>query len=141
MTETNTTPQFPPGRYGRRRERRPVRRWVPVTLGVVVVALGVVAAVLLSQQYGIGRPYDANVERFYDITDEQVVVVFTVVVPEDETAICAVRARDGDGAEVAREEVRVVPPHGVTRPQVEHRLATTGRPATGEVQRCWQAGQ
>lgn len=140
MSETNTTPTFPPGRYGRRRERRPTPRWVPITLGAVVVAIGVVAAVMLTERYGAGRPYDVTVERFYDITDSQVVVEFTVVVPDGEAAVCAVRARGHDGSEVGREEVRVAPPDGVTRPLVVHRLRTTARPVTGEVQRCWRDG-
>lgn len=139
MTETNTTPQFPPGRYGRRRQRRAGQRWIPIALGAVVVAVGVVAAVLLGQQYGPGRPYDARVERFYPVADDQVVVVFTVVVPDGESAICAVRSRGADGAEVGREEVRVDPAPGVNRPEVEHPLSTTAPPVTGEVQRCWQA--
>jgi hypothetical protein len=138
LTETNTTPAFPPGRYGRRRQRRPVPRWVPVALGAVVVLLGLVAAVLLGQNYGPGRPYDATVERFFDLTDERVTVQFTVVVPEGEAAVCVVRARAYDGREVGREEVRVAPSPGVTRPVVVHRLATTDRPVTGEVQRCWR---
>jgi hypothetical protein len=49
-----------------------------------------------------------------------------------------VRARAADGSEVGREEIPVDPPAGVTRPRVVHRLATTERPVTGEVQRCWQ---
>jgi hypothetical protein len=139
LDETNTTPTFPPGRYGRRRRPRRTRRWVPVALGAVVVAGGVVAALLLAQQYGPGRPYDATVHRFYDVTHEQVVVEFTVVVPEGETAICAVRARARDGSEVGRDEIRVTPAPGVTRPYVVHTLATSTEPVTGEVQRCWQA--
>lgn len=139
MDETNTTPTFPPGRYGRRRERRRAPRWVPVALGAVVVVVGVIVAMSLAERYGPGRPYDATVERFYDITDEQVVVEFTVTVPEDEAAICAVRARAHDGSEVGREEVRVEPEPGVTRPHVVHTLATSEEPVTGEVQRCWRA--
>lgn len=138
-TETNTTPTYPPGRYGRRRERRRGPRWVPLLLGTVVTAMGVAAAVLLTQQYGAGRPYDADLQRFYDVTDEQVVVEFTVVVPDGEAATCVVRARARDGSEVGREEVRVAPPAGVTRPVVVHRLATRARPVTGEVQRCWRS--
>src|SRR5690606_41706772 len=61
----------------------------------------------------------------------------TVVVPEGETAVCAVRARNAAGVEVGREEVRVDPPLGQRRPRVTRTLATTERPATGEVQRCW----
>lgn len=147
MTETNTTagpPRFPAGRYGRRRDPR---RWGGGRLRVAVVAFAVLGVVLagtavaysLTQQYGPGRAYDPRVERFYDVTDEHVVVEFSVRVPEGETAVCAVRARDRDGAEVGREEVRVDPPTGDIYARVEHRLATTQRPVTGEVQRCWRA--
>jgi hypothetical protein len=108
-------------------------------MALVVVLVGLAIAYQLGQQYGVGRPYDANVERFYDVTDDQVVVEFTVVVPAGEVAICAVRARAEHGGEVGREEIRVEPADGVTRPLVVHRLATTERPVTGEVQRCWQA--
>jgi hypothetical protein len=106
---------------------------------LAVVLAGTGMAYLLAQQYGAGRPYSATVERYYDVTDDQVVVEFTVVVPDGEVAVCAVRARAEHGGEVGREEIRVDPPDGVTRPLVVHRLATTERPVTGEVQRCWQA--
>ncbi len=105
----------------------------------MVVVVGTLIAVSLYERYGAGRPYDATVLRFYDVTDSQVVVEFTVVVPEGETAICAVRARSADGAEVGREQVRVVPQPGDTHPRVTHRLPTKERPVTGEVQRCWRA--
>ncbi len=139
VTETYATVTFPPGRYGRRRERRRPRRWVVAALGALVVVAGVLVAADLTRRYGDGRPYSATVERFYDVTDEQVVVEFRVVVPEGGTAVCAVRARASDGREVGREEVTVSPPPGETYPLVRHRLATTGRPVTGEVQRCWPA--
>jgi hypothetical protein len=139
VTETNATLSFPPGRYGRRREPRPVRRRLRAALVGLVVVAGVALAYQLTGQYGAGRPYSPTVERFYDVTDEQVVVEFTVRVPEGEAAICAVRARPDHGGVVGREEVRVDPPPGIGRPTVVHRLATTERPVTGEVQRCWQA--
>lgn len=174
MTETNTTPEqlaeparqaaggqpvFPPGRYGRRRESRraPFNRVAVVVLTIAVVGIGAVAAGVLSQRYGPGRPYDAVVERFYDITDDRVVVEFSVVVPDGETAICAVRARNADGAEVGREQVRISAagdsptgdsligdprtgdsPTGGPRTWVSHTLATNDRAVTGEVQRCWR---
>ena len=144
MTETNATaaptPQFPPGRYGRRRQSGRRRWWRRVVVAVMVggvLLIGAGAAMVLGQQYGHGRPYHATVTRFTDITDSQVVVEFTVVVPEGETAVCAVRARNAAGVEVGREEVRVDPPLGQRRPRVTHTLATTERPVTGEVQRCW----
>jgi hypothetical protein len=104
-----------------------------------VVAVGTISAQQFAQQYGPGRPYHPTVERFYEITDRQVVVEFTVAVPAGETAICAVRARAEHGGEVGREEIRVAPEPGADRTRVVHRLATTERPVTGEVQRCWQA--
>jgi hypothetical protein len=143
VTETNATPgaQFPPGRYGRRRAPRRGPRWIRVAiltaLVAAVVLVGTASALVFARQYGPGRPYHPTVERFYDVTDRQVVVEFTVTVPAGETAICAVRARAEHGGEVGREEVRVSPGPGVTRPRVVHRLATAERPVTGEVQRCW----
>jgi len=141
VTETNATvPTFPPGRYGRRRDPRRGRvRGLPAVLIVAVIVAGTAMAYQLNRQYGAARPYHPTVERFYDVTDDQVVVEFTVLVPDGEAAICAVRARAADGGEVGREEVVVDPPPGVTRPRVVHQLTTTERPVTGEVQRCWQA--
>jgi hypothetical protein len=141
MPETNV-PIFPPGRYGRRRAPIRHRRLRALMLAILVTGVVVVTSFMaygLGQQYGPGRPYDASVLRFYDITDEQVVVEFRVILPEGESAICAVRARAFDGSEVGREEVRVDPADGQTRPTVVHRLATNERPVTGEVQRCWRA--
>jgi hypothetical protein len=142
VTETNATvPTFPPGRYGRRRDprRRSRHRWLPAALIVAVIVAGTAMAYQLNRQYGAARPYHPTVERFYDITGEQVVVEFTVRVPDGEAAICAVGARAADGREVGRAEILVDPRPGVTRPRVTHRLATTATPVTGEVQRCWQA--
>ncbi|QSB13951.1 DUF4307 domain-containing protein [Natronosporangium hydrolyticum] len=134
-------PAFPPGRYGRRRDPRRLgsrrtRLVVAAAATTAVILAGTVVAVTFGEQYGPGRPYEATVERFYDVTDEQVVVEFSVVVPPGETAVCAVRARSRDGAEVGRDEVRI-PAGDEARPQVVHRLATSDRPVTGEVQRCW----
>lgn len=142
MSETNAT-IFPPGRYGRRRApgklRRRTRTLLTTTAVLLVGAVGTIAAWHLGERYGPGRPYDATVERFYDVTDEQVIVEFRVHVPAGETATCAVRARAQHGGEVGREEVRVDPPADETTPRVVHTLATDERPITGEVQRCWPA--
>lgn len=143
MTETYTTFEFPPGRYGRRRAphrgRTRAGRALVATMTAGVLVAGGVAAYVLGQRYGDGRPYEATVERFHEITDSQVVVEFRVVVPDGEAAWCAVRARDAAGAEVGREDVLVDPPPGELRPRVVHTLATDARPVTGEVQRCWRA--
>jgi hypothetical protein len=108
-------------------------------LVAAVLAAATFAGLELAQRYAPGRDYDPRVERFYDLTDRQVVVEFTIPVPPGRTAVCAVRARDAGGGEVGREEVRVTPEPGQRLARVVHRLATTARPVTAEVQRCWPA--
>lgn len=140
MTETHATtgsgaPVFPPGRYGHRREPRRRRPWLVALLLVLVVAAGAVLALRLYRQYG-DPTYDAQVVRYTDITDTQVVVEFRVTVPAGGEAICVVRARSRDGAEVGKVEVRVDAAPGETRPVTKYRLVTTARPINGEVVRC-----
>jgi hypothetical protein len=144
VTETHATagplaPIFPPGRYGRRRESRHPRSWVAALL---VVALAVVLGLIvvrLYRQYG-DPTYNAQVITYTDITDSQVVVKFEVQVPPGGSAICVLRARSRDGAEVGREEVRVTATQGQMNPVLSHRLATTARPLLGEVLSCRAAG-
>src|SRR5256885_3724129 len=45
-------PVFPPGRYGRRREPRRARRWLPVALLTLVLVGALVLAERLYRQYG-----------------------------------------------------------------------------------------
>lgn len=140
MTETHATagtgaPVFPPGRYGRRREPRRRRPWLVALLLVVVVAVGAALSVRLYRQYG-DPAYDAQVLRYTDVTDSQVLVEFRVTVPDGGSAICVVRARSRDGAEVGKAEVRVDAPPGVTHPVTRYLLATSARPINGEVVRC-----
>ena len=144
MTETHATtppaaPVFPSGRYGRRREPRRRRPVVVALLLAAAVAAGSLLAVRLYRMYG-DPTYDAQVITYTDITDAQVAVVFRVTVPEGGSAICVVRARSRDGAEVGRAEVPIDAAPGETRPTVTHHLATTGRPLIGEVLRCRPAG-
>lgn len=126
---------FPPGRYGRRRAQRRRRPWVPALLAAAVVAaLGLVTLRL----YGMyGHPdYDAQVITYTEITESQVLIDFRVTVPAGGSAICVVRARSRDGAEVGRAEVPVTAAPGETLPTVRYRLATTARAMIGEVLRC-----
>ncbi|MCM0676982.1 DUF4307 domain-containing protein [Micromonospora phytophila] len=140
MTETHATippgaPVFPPGRYGRRRDPRRRRPLLAVLLALAMVAVFSLVAVRLYQQYGDPN-YDAQVITYTGITDNQVLVDFRVTVPEGGSAVCVLRARDRDGAEVAREEVTVTARPGERRVTAQHRLATTARPFIGEVVRC-----
>lgn len=140
VTETNATrssdaPVFPADRYGHRRAPRRRRPWLRALLVVALVAVLGLASARLYRQYG-DPTYDAQVITYTDITDSQLRLVFRVTVPAGGSAICAVRARSRDGAEVAREEVRVDAPAGERQPVVEHQLTTTGKALLGEVLRC-----
>ncbi|MFB6393905.1 DUF4307 domain-containing protein [Polymorphospora lycopeni] len=140
MTETRATTQpgasmFPPGRYGRRREARRTRPWIVGALVAVLVIGGLGLSVRLYRMWG-DPTYDAKVITYTEITDRQILVDFQVTVPEGGSAVCVLRARSRDGAEVAREEVRVDAPAGEKHPVVRHRLATSARPMIGEVMRC-----
>jgi hypothetical protein len=130
-----TAATFPPGRYGRRRAPAGGRRWIGAALVGLVIIAAVALGLRLYQAYG-DPTYRPQVIRFSDITDSQVVVEFRVTVPPGGSAVCVVRARSRDGAEVGRAEVQVTAPPGAERAQASFRLTTTGRPITGEVPRC-----
>ncbi|WBB77406.1 DUF4307 domain-containing protein [Micromonospora sp. WMMD882] len=140
MTETHATtapgaPVFPPGRYGRRRQARRRRPWLTALLvAVVVVALGL-AAFRLYQRYG-DPTYDAQVITYTDVTDTGILVDFQVNVPPGGSAVCLLRARSVDGAEVAREQVPVTADGQDRVVRLQHRLTTSARPFIGEVVRC-----
>ncbi|GLH98032.1 DUF4307 domain-containing protein [Phytohabitans aurantiacus] len=140
MTETHPTttagaPVFPPGRYGRRREPRRQRRWLVALLVTAVVAAGVGLAIRLYQQYG-DPSYNAQVTSYSGISDTGIDLEFRVNVPEGGKALCVLRARSRDGAEVGKAEVQVAASAGDTRPLTRYRLATSARPVIGEVVRC-----
>ncbi|MEO3742120.1 DUF4307 domain-containing protein [Plantactinospora sp. B5E13] len=140
MPETPTTPPtaapvFPPGRYGHRRAGRQRRPWVAVLLVAVLLGVMVAVSFRLYRQYGDPN-YDAQVITYTQITETQVVIDFRVTVPEGGSAICVLRARSKDGAEVGREELRVAAEPGQRHLTARHRLATAARPIIGEVLRC-----
>ncbi|MBM0234984.1 DUF4307 domain-containing protein [Micromonospora sp. STR1_7] len=142
MTETHATispgaPVFPAGRYGRRREPGgKTRRTLLAALALLtLVAALTLISVRLYNQYG-DPAYDAQVITYTDITDDQVLIDFRVTVPPGGTAVCALRARDRAGVEVAREEITVTARPGDRHVTTRHRLATTARPFIGEVLRC-----
>jgi hypothetical protein len=66
------------------------------------------------------------------VDDHALDVRFRVVKDRSATVVCAVRARDRDGAEVGSEDVTVGPGESV----VTHRLSTVHRAAIGEVTGC-----
>ena len=117
MTETHrhraAAPVFPPGRYGRRRDRRSAVAGadrsslaVVVVLPAVLIAVQAVPASTATRDYQRrGRP------AARDVTDSQVTVdVRRSACRPAAPRACLVRARDRDGAEVGRAEVTGAPP-------------------------------
>lgn len=140
MTETPTTtaptaPVFPTGRYGRRRDGRGTSRQTIIAIAAAVILAGGFIAVRLFNAYGDGD-YTAAVTKYDEVTDSQIAVTLMVRLPANGVAICVIRARDANGAETGREEIRVVAGADPERTMITHRLVTKNRPVTGEVQGC-----
>ena len=139
MSETRaTTPVFPPGRYGRRRDGRR-RLLVPALLAVLLAIAAVLVAVRLYGQYG-DPAYDAQIVGWSQVTDKQLTIRFTVRVPAGGSAVCGLRARDYGGAEVGRRTVTVTAEDARRSIDASETVTTTGRAAVGEVVRCAATG-
>ena len=138
VSETRaTTPAFPPGRYGRRRDGRR-HRALPIALAAVVVAVSVLLAVRLYRQYG-DPDYDARIVGWTDVTPAAMTIEFTVRVPEGGAATCVLRARSYDGAEVGRRTVTLAAAPGATTIEGRERVTTSARASHGDVVRCQPA--
>ncbi|GAA2654741.1 DUF4307 domain-containing protein [Paractinoplanes durhamensis] len=138
MSETHTTnPVFPPGRYGRRRERR--RR--PV-LSIIVLALVMAVSVLLSiklyQRYG-QTDYEPQIVGWEEPADTTMQIKFTVRVPAGGATECVLRARDFGGNEVGRRTVVVRAAAGATSIEAEEPVPTTARASVGDILGCQPA--
>ena len=138
MSETHaTTPVFPPGRYGRRREGKR-RRLVPiVATGVFALVLGGLT-VAYYEKFG-QTDYKADIIGWSVRSDTEMVIEFRVRVPAGGTAMCVARARDYDGFEVGRERVSIPAPPGGGSVEVRESLPTDERAAVGDVMGCRSA--
>jgi hypothetical protein len=136
VTETHATPGtapvFPPGRYGRRREPNPRRRWGVLVAAAVVIVAALAISIKLFQQYG-NPEYDGSVRRYFDVADNGISVEFEVRKPADKLGTCIVRARSADGEEVGSADVAAPLGADVV---VTYRLKTSARPVVVEVPRC-----
>jgi hypothetical protein len=139
VSETRaTTPVFPPGRYGRRRDgrRRPA---VPIIAGLLVLAVSLLLAVRLYDRFG-DPTYEPQIVGWRDVTPASMTIEFTVPVPAGGSAECMVRARSYDGAEVGRRTVVVTAPAGSTTAEGRERVPTTALASHGDVLRCRAPG-
>ncbi len=99
----------PAARYGRQRLTRRQRRWLAGGLTVLVLAAGVVIAIVAAGRFG-----SADVEgelSGYRLVDDHTVDVTISVTRDDPSrpVVCIVRARSIDGSETGRREVLVPP--------------------------------
>ena len=135
MSETRaTTPVFPPGRYGRRRDGRR-RRGLAIVLGAVVLAASLLLALRLYAQYG-DPDYDPRIVGWTDVTPAGMTIDFTVRVPAGGAATCVLRARSYDGAAVGRRTVTLAAAPGARVIEGRERVDTTARASHGDVLRC-----
>jgi hypothetical protein len=135
VSETHaTTPVFPPGRYGRRRDGRK-RRWVAI-LAVVLFGIGVLGLTLKFYDKFGQTDYTPQIIGWNEPTDTELVVRFRVWVPENGTASCMLRARDYDGFEVGRRAVLVPAPDGGGSVEVSESVPTKARASVGDVMGC-----
>jgi Domain of unknown function (DUF4307) len=139
VSETRaTTPAFPPGRYGRRRDGKR-HLGAPIAFGVIVLVVCVALAVKLYHQYG-DPTYDPQIIGWSDITDSQITINFTVNVPAGGTAACVLRARNYDGAEVGRRTVTVSAKGDNITIEAKEPVPTTARASVGDVLSCQPPG-
>lgn len=139
MSETRaTTPAFPPGRYGRRRDGRR-HLGVPITFGAIVLVVCAALTVKLYHQYG-DPTYHGQIVGWRDVTDSQMTIDFTVNVPAGGSAACVLRARAYDGTEVGRRTATVHASGGASTIEAREPVPTTARAAVGEVLSCQPPG-
>jgi hypothetical protein len=135
VSETRaTTPQFPAGRYGRRRDGRR-HLAVPAVILTLVLVGCVFLAVRLYRQYG-DPTYDSQIIGWSDVTATQMRIKFSVNVPAGGSASCALRARDFGGNEVGNRTVVVRADGDATTITADELVPTTARASVGDVLRC-----
>ncbi|MFG1930959.1 DUF4307 domain-containing protein [Mycobacterium sp. NPDC048908] len=125
----------PTARYGRQRASGGNRRWIAIGLGVLVIAAGVVIAVIASQRLGTGEVKGEL--GGYQLVDDRTAQVTITVTRDDPSrpVACIVRARSIDGSEVGRREVLVGPSTQKTV-QVTTMVKTSKPPVVGDVYGC-----
>jgi hypothetical protein len=125
----------PAARYGRQRMSRRSRRWWVACLTALVLAAGVVVAIIASQRLGSG---DVKGELGgYQLIDDQTLSVTVKVTRSDPSrpVVCIVRARSIDGSETGRREV-LVPPSSQETVNITTTIKSTRPPVVGDVYGC-----
>jgi hypothetical protein len=125
----------PAARYGRQRLSSRSRRILAIGLFVLILAVGVVVALVGFQRLGTG---DVKGELVgYRLVDNSTAEVTITVTRKDPSrpVVCIIRARSIDGGETGRREV-LVPPSSQATVQVTAIVKSSQRPVVGDVYGC-----
>jgi phage tail tape-measure protein len=133
MTEGPTA--RPEARYGRARLSRASRRRVAITLGALVVAAGVVIAVVGYQRLGTSDVTGSLAG--YRVVDDQTAAVTISVTRSDPSrpVDCIVRVRSKDGSETGRREL-LVPASQAATVQVTTTVKSSQPPMMADIYGC-----
>ncbi|OSC38384.1 DUF4307 domain-containing protein [Mycobacterium decipiens] len=132
---TQTPIPRPDTRYGRRRLSQRGRRRVAIALAVLVVAAGVVIAVIGYQRIGTSAVTGSLAGyRLIDAETASVTISVTRADPSRPVA-CIVRVRSKDGSETGRREL-LVPPSQAATVQVTTTVKSSKPPVMADVYGC-----
>jgi Domain of unknown function (DUF4307) len=133
--EAGNSTRRPESRYGEQRLSRSSRRGVIAALTVLIIAVGVVIAVVAYQRLGSGD-VEGKLGGYRLLDDNTVEVTVTVTRTDpSKPVVCIVRARSKDGSETGRREVLVAPSEEATV-QVTTEVKTSRPPVVGDVYGC-----
>ncbi|OBI17823.1 hypothetical protein A5712_23025 [Mycobacterium sp. E2327] len=132
---TETSPPRPEVRYGRSRLSRVSRRRVAIGLAVLVVAVGVVVAVVGYQRLGTSD-VTGSLAGYQLIDNETASVTISVTRSDPSRPVdCIVRVRAKDGGETGRREVLVGPSDQATV-QVTTTVKSVRPPVMADIYGC-----
>jgi Domain of unknown function (DUF4307) len=125
----------PEARYGRPRLSRRSRRRIAIALPVLIVAAGIVVAVLGYQRLGTSA-VSGSLAGYQLIDDETASVTISVTRSNPSRPVdCIVRVRSKGGSETGRREV-LVPPSDQATVQVTTTVKSFQRPVMADIYGC-----
>jgi uncharacterized protein (DUF58 family) len=132
---TESPRPVPESRYGRQRMAPATRKGVAIALGLLVLALGIIVAVLGYQRFE-GTDVEGTIAAYQVVDDQTVSVTISVTRKNPSQPVhCIVRVRSRDGAETGRREVLVGPSDQKTV-QVTTTVKSYRTPFVGDIYGC-----